>query len=312
MLSKKSFYLVSLLLLSTTVYAQKVKLSYQFNKDDVFALEEEMDQTISQDIMGQQVVIIQKITTAYDFKIVNVDDERNYEASVTYKYVAVDMDQAGQKISYDSREDSEPDMSSKTFAALVGSSFALIFTPTGEVLSVSGVEDLLQKMVGVYDNLSDVQREQVLTTIKQQYGSERIRFAMESLLEIYPDSKKKTKKGAAWEKKRLTSIGGMMSLNLVIEHTFTKNETETALITVKNEINTNPEDVMKVNGMDMKFGLTGTGSGEVKVAKENGRILAKEMSVNISGKVTLVKGNEAMEGQSWDMVIETIGKVREI
>jgi len=314
---KTHYALHTLLVLCTLVcglpetVAQKFKLGYKLEKGQAFSFEELTKTSTVQNIMGREQKVEQQLVTGYTFTIDDVNQAGNYVTTVTYDYIALNIDQLGQKIQYDSRKDQEYDMQTASYAGLVGSKLELEFTTTGKVLKVSGVKVMIDSILAKQPNLTEAQLSMVEQIVSSQYNDTTLRNTMGNMLEIYPAQKSKVKVGEVWTKADKMQAG-FMAMNIGVSHTLLGKEADKLKIGLTSEFDNEGGDEVSMQGMTMKMALTGNASGELRVDSKTGWIHSKQYRQQMDGTVEVIAGNEMLKGQSWPITINAEGSIKRL
>lgn len=113
--------------------------SYQLTVGQSFEVTQEIDMTLDQNVMGQNMQLVQKITKK-DLLEVLSDEGGSFEIKSTIKAmrIAMTIPMAGETV-MDSEGDSPMDAS---FKALVDKSFSFVINQFGEITEFKGLEDL--------------------------------------------------------------------------------------------------------------------------------------------------------------------------
>ncbi len=176
---------------------QSIQLSYNLSSGKIYQLKSNTEQTISMDIMGQEMVINQQIEVFQDVEVKNIDNEGNHTLDYTYIRVRLNQNAMGMEVKYDSDNQSESDdpmvqQLSNAMKDVVGRSVKVVFNRLGHPIS-SDMDDFFPENVNVS-------------------GAES------GMLSIYPD--KEIQVGDSWE----VEVDVDMAMDIKVGTTFTLNE----------------------------------------------------------------------------------------
>ena len=300
--------LLSLLLLAfmapaASVLAQgSALLRYKVNIGDKFTYETVTDQVISQNIMGMEQVIKQKITMVYDMEVIG-ENAGVYEIRNTYRKAKFSMDGGALMgtVEYDSENPpAEVEAMARGYAALVGQTFTYHTNQLGEIVSVSGLSEMMDAIVNQFGDLPEAELEAMRTSLESQYGDTPMSTNLQAASPAFPE--KKVKVGKSWERSYTQNTGFSMDINSV--YTVKSLAGDEAVIASALTTTTDPESAMEMSGMTLKYNMSGTGSGEVRYAKTTGVVTQSTTTQSINGDVN-ASGGMMGEGMSWPITIES-------
>lgn len=284
--------LAIIILLSTSFtidYGKKIELKLNLKKGDKFYVLMDTEQDITQSMMGQEIEMDQAIKMGYDYDVVDILDNGDYKIQVTYRKIVYKQESQYASVNYDS-DDENAELTPQTqgFAALKDQSFNFTCDNKGNVKDVGGVDELMSDMVeSMGESLSDEQKAMVKETLKGQFGDQAMKSNLANTMNIYPD--KKVGEGDEWSK----DIKMNMSMPMTLSNTWKLNSIKDgkAFVTINTIIKALSEaEPMKVQGMEMKYDLEGTQTGEMEIDIETG--LAEKSVINQD-----IKGDMIMSGE---------------
>ncbi len=302
-----SIILASLIIFSafSLNYGKKVELKLNLEKGDKFYVLTLTEQDITQTMMGQEIKIGQTIEMGYNYDVVDVLSNGNYKIKSTYTKIGYKQDSQYGSIDYDSdNADAEASGQAKAFAALKGLSFSFTCDEKGNVTEVEGTEDMLNAVIASYgDELTEAKKEEVRKSLKGQFGDEAMKSTLSNVMNIYPE--KKIKVGSSWSRDVNLNVG----MPMILANTWTLNSVKSgkALISVETAIKTNSEaKPMEVQGMSMKYNLSGTQTGEMTVDIKTGLTEKSVVDQEFGGKMIMSGG---MLPETMKVPITIISKV---
>lgn len=285
--------LLSIILFSAfTISKDKAyDLRLNLHKGDKFYVLATTEQNIIQSMMGQEVKIIQTIVMGYDYEVVDVLDNGDFNIKVTYVKVAFKQDSQYANLDYDSDKDnSEITPQTQAFAALKGATFNFICNNKGAVKEIDGIDKLLVEMIEtIGKDLTAEQKLEIENSLKLQFGDEAMKSTLSNTMNIYPENR--IKKGESWN--RVIDLNVGMPMKLDNTWTLVDVKKDLAQVTVNSKIETlKTDEPMQVQGMEMEYKLTGDQSGTIKLNVLTG--LAEESIVNQKIKGTMVLTGEML------------------
>jgi len=188
---------------------------------------------------------------------------------------------------FSSEKNDANDIFSTILGAMKNKAFGVTMSKTGKITDVKNVEALWSTAIDKFDQLPEMQKEQVKAQIMKAYGAEALKGNIEMVTAIYPDSP--ANKGDKWTIN--TKLESGMSANMTTDYEFVELTSEYALIKGKSTIETADKDAyIESNGMPMKYDLTGSMESEIKVNKNTGWIIEAKINQKIGGD-TYIKEN---------------------
>lgn len=297
-----SIFFLFLLTLTLTpdVSAQKALLRLTLNQDQVFSYVSTVDQVITQDIMGMNQVIKQKIALYYDLTVKDVSDE-TYTLDYTYTRVTLNMDGGAMLgvTEYDSDQDKEdtPPMA-VGYAGMVGQAFTFTTNRRGEIQDVQGIDKLLDRMIEGMDDISEAEREAMKAAFRNQFGEEATKSNIQGSLPVFPE--KKVKSGKSWD--QVTIIAAGFQMNQTTTYTVESIAEDQVKLSASISQGSDPESTMETNGMTMAYEVTGQGTGESIIDMSSGMVSLSTSTYEISGEVT-ASGAMMGNGMTWPISI---------
>jgi hypothetical protein len=285
--------IVTLVLLGFSAEAQKsyvLKQNFPIGKTYDFTLIS--DQIINQQMAGKKFSLSQNIGTAYSFDIRNGEGlEKDIE--VTYKRIFMKSKGKGNLLEMDS--DDADTTKENSFRGLKGATFHMVMLPDGSIRSLTGIDQMVTKMVSKM-KADSAKAANITASLSQQFNAEGMKQTMESSLKIYPN--KSVKIGDSW------TVDTKMQLTMPVE-TITKY----TLKAVKDNIaylNINGTLISKGSfqsmGNKIDTDLTGTNVGDAELDLKTGLILKSHLRMELSGKMQI-------GGQNIDFELQGINKI---
>jgi len=277
-----------LMLCLITVSAQ-VKLSFNPESGAKYEYRMEMVQNIKQNVGGQEIPIETEMNGAC---LMEIKDKTPQEihAQFIYQEFTFLVSSSMMKIRYDSKisieNPSEMDkVFEKMFSTLIGKPFTVIFAPDGSVKSVSGMDAIIENMLGAI-SADGQDATQIGAQMSQQFSDEAMKNMFGQSFNFYPANAVKV--GDSW------NIENTIPMNNMKIGIKTKN-------TLK-EVGTNKVTIEVVGDLDVEEGkFTGTQTGTIIVDTTTGLPETSDISQNMKG---------AIKVQGMDIQMEMISKIK--
>jgi hypothetical protein len=278
----KNIFLIALTLLTSTIcLAQKEKIELRLVKGETYVQRMTSDAVITQDLNGQSMIIKMGIDGKMNYKVTEVMDTI-YTIEVGYESLGFKMEMQGASMSYSSKNTN--DMFGKMLNAMTKKSFTIKMNRKGKVIEVKNVDNLFNAIFDELGELSEQQKAQFKAQLAESYGESSFKGNLEMSMAIFPAVP--VAKGESWNTQ--TGIRSKMAMN--ITNTFTLKEiTDTYyLLTCTSKLSPDSKaGFTQSNGMDMKYNLTGTMNGEIKIDKKTGWVISSSYEQNLSGATTI-------------------------
>jgi len=254
-------------LLSFNLWALSAQnsLGYRLEEGQSFAINQTAVQYITQELSTGSQVITNNIRSKMAFTIVGVSDSV-YDISIEFKDLKMDMesDLYGKLMQVDALELVENDVQSRIFHSLIGAKVLMKMTPTGDVLEVSGGEQLIKAMVDAAGFEDDFTREMLSISLQKEFGSEALSKSYEQMTFFYPIDP--VVEGDSWE----TQFSGKLSANN--RWTLDRHTSETS------QISGTAKAILDVVDEQTTMKLEGTQTSKLMVNSKNG--LLQNLVVN--------------------------------
>ncbi|POY37050.1 hypothetical protein C3K47_08305 [Solitalea longa] len=294
-MNKKTLVLVLIGTITfTNLWAQKaITLKQNLTLGKKYTYEMNVDQNINQDVMGQQIDMKQLLNITYSFDIVNaIKQDKNIK--VVYDKIYSLTEAMGASTEYDSAKDDGT--GNNPLSALKGAGFTMVVSPKGEVKSVKGADEMMEKMAQKSSSDSATV-EKVKEMLGKQFGNEALKSTMESSLKIYPD--KPVKVGESWMIE--SSVQSMLPMNIKSTYTLNEVKDNKAYITVNSVISANgPAEIM---GLTLQTNLNGQNNGNMVLDIKTGVALDYQVKVEIDGTMSAMGQNIKMKINGANKVI---------
>lgn len=293
-----------LVLLVQVGYAQrKVTMRYHLKEGQSYTLVNSITQTIDQNIQGMQQNSRQTILFEFDCMAEKV--RRNGSTDMNFHYQRVKFAAAGDLINteYDSADpESEPNMQTMAFAALVGQQLAVQMSDRGEIVKIDGVDAILDNMLDMYGITAEAQRRQIRGTLASQFSDKALKNQFVGLSLVFPEYAIGV--GDSWQQKMEVNSGFPLVLNTT--YTVLSMDNNVMELSVKSDIISAPNmKPVQMNGQEIVYDLSGTQEGITRIDMRTGWTLDSNAKQDIAGTVEIIPNAQIPEGISWPIIIKS-------
>ncbi len=285
--------------------AEKILLRYNLQEGQTYSLRMNMEQKISQTLMGQEIAVNQTLGLDVHYDVQDVDNRGNMTAQVVIDALRYRMESPMGNIEYDSQKPAAADPTAQIFGALVGAGFTMKISPTGEVLEVSGVQEMVEDILGRLDTLG-ASRDQLMQTLGQWLDEKGLAQITGLNTAVYPDYPIAV--GESWSKE--ISGGGMGVMALSINNTWTLRSCQGGACTI--EVRSTAQSAagaapVEMMGIQVSYDIAGDQSGTIQVDRTTGWIIHADLKQRFEGKVAVKGGAQGIpSGMNWPIVIESV------
>ncbi len=276
--------LVMIIATSASVQAKKVLLKYKLEPGMEITLLHSLNQEVVQEVMGQSQVIEFINTTRYLFKILEKTNEGYYLIELQADGMKMKMENDFMNIDYDSDRDEEPPADLKSMAAGLHIPVKFLLNTKGEIVEVTEAEQYLSVMAKALEGVEGPMKQMMAGVATQSTSIEGLKNLFGRLFFNYPEGKVKI--GDSWIHE--SESMQMVKFKNIIENTLVEANKKEATIkqTVRIE-QLEMGDGMEMQGMSMKFELSGTKDAGYQLDVETGLIIKLDAVTNISGIISI-------------------------
>lgn len=283
---KTIFTLILTVFVLTSYQTQNSDLSLKLEKGKEYKQITNSKATIIQEVNGQKMNMVMTIKGTMTFLVKDIT-ENGYNMDAKFEELSMSMQMPQGLMEFSSEKNDANDIFSTILGAMKDKAFGITMSKTGKITDVKNVEALWSTAINTFDQLPEMQKEQIKAQIMKAYGAEALKGNIEMVTAIYPDSP--ANRGDKWTIN--TKLESGMSANMTTDYEFAELTSEYALIKGKSTIVTADKDAyIESNGMPMKYDLTGSMDSEIKVDKNTGWIIKATINQKIEGD-TYIKEN---------------------
>ncbi len=294
--------LLCTLLLMTTAYAQKAKLSMNLEEGKTYKQLTHSQSTINQDVYGQKMKIVITIDGSVSF-LANTVTKTGFDMTAQYNWMKISMEMPQGSMELNSENHAEDDFLSQLLAEMKLIPFQMKMDRKGKILEMENVD---AKWEAVMHKIPLAQAEQVKSQMMDAFGEDARTSSIEMVTAVFPE--KAVKKGAQWSSSTTRDAG--MSFTLSNTYTYEGNEDGLAIISVRSSIETTDKEAwLENNGMTMRYELSGTMTGQILVDMKSGWTREATIEQNLEGKTYIQDNEQIPGGMEIPMTIKNLTKI---
>ncbi len=271
-------------LATASLASAQIKLSFTPTKGERYRYLYDVNQSVKQTVMGQEIPMDTKMLITYEM---DIKEENKQETTIesVYKDICFTASSPIINMAYDSKNPAKnpspvDQIMAKLFNGLIGKPFTINIAADGTINSVSGINELFGDMV---KNLSSdgQMAAQIGSSMQQSFNDETMKNILEQSFKIYPD--KEVNIGDSWNIGFSVAISGMTA---DIKNTYTLKSVERniALLDVVSIFQF--KEIPEVEGE-----MSGEQKGIMKIDIKTGMPITSDITQNIKGKLN-VQGND--------------------
>ena len=263
---KKSTLLFALLILSSNFANAWQVTGYSLKKGDVYTFKSDVDQTITQNMMGQQMEIKQLISTSEKLEVLEVKDGTYTLSSTNLSTTqTISSPQGTQTMSSEGTAPFD-----KPMQILKGKTYTFTMNSAGEVLDIMGTDKIrsaIEKEIEGTPFASNIEQ------FMDPFSKDNLISTIEMKMNIYP-----TEEVEQWTKKSNVTIN---SMPVVMDSEFLYASDDQIL--VSSQLSISGQGAF--NGMQLDMDLSGTQEGTYNLSSESGMSESFENTSNLEGSV---------------------------
>ncbi len=271
--------------------AQKVNLQLNLAKGNTYFHTINGDSKITQTIDGKEINIDFGLQGTVSYEILDTIDTV-YVAKVRYKKLKMILKVQGKTLQFNSDATENSDQLSKVLTQLIDIPFSVEMSKRGELIKVGNIDSIFKSMINIRTDLNEEQKQQMLTQLLKAYGEKAFMGNFNMITAMYPS--KKISKGEKWVIK--TKMEVALAADLETTYELIGIEDKYYQVRGTSTMKTIDKDAyIQVNGMPVKYDLTGLMITNLKISKETGWIIDGTIEQEMSGK-TEFKDTEQVPG----------------
>lgn len=263
----------------------KVLLRLNLRPGQTFDQGVSIEMKTSQTIQKKRMDMTMNVRFELHNAVLNVGDDGTITLQTTYQSIIATHrlsvnEKAYPAIHYDSTKPSQTiPPADQTLAALAGESLVATISPRGEILNITGMDEIIQRIIA--NEKSPASRAELQKILKASFdsqGKQALKFA------IFPESAVAV--GDSWK----TQNTQFAEVPLLVSAQYSLNSSQNGLATlaVQSTINTNADSPsIKMQGKAVSSSLSGTQTGVIHVDEQSGWTRDAQLHQRISGRITM-------------------------
>lgn len=293
------FTLIFAVIILTSCQSQSTDLSLRLEKGKEYRQITNSKATIIQEVNGQKMNMVMTIAGTMTF-FVNDVSANGYSMDTQFETLSMAMQMPQGTVNFSSEKKDPNDVFSTILGAMKDKTFEVVMSKSGKITEIKNVEALWGTAINQFEQLPEMQKEQIKAQIMKAYGAEALKGSIEMVTAIYPD--KPVNKGDKWTID--TKLESGMSANMTTDYEFSDLTSDFALIKGNSSIVTADKDAyIESNGMPMKYDLTGSMISEIKVDNNTGWIIEAKINQEIKGDAYIKENPQAPNGMKIPMTM---------
>lgn len=297
----KKLLALSLLLISTGAFAQKVKLALNLKTDSTYYLATNGKLSVIQDIPGHKQTVDVTIAARIAHKVTAIKDTV-YEMEVSYDKMSMHLAVGTVVMDMSADDKSSTNPLSKILANVLNTPFSMTISKSGKVLSVTGLEKMYDKMSASFPQASEAQKAQFKNQMQQSFGEKSIRTNFQDAFAMFP--KGNVGVNDTWTSSTAMESSGM-SANAKTTYTLKQITGDAILVHGDAIISPDPNTGYKqTSGMEMRYtGIKGTTTADIRFNKSTCWVIESKVLKNITGTADIKDSPKMPGGLSFPMTV---------
>jgi hypothetical protein len=275
---------------------QPLELRLILTEGDSYECVMVLTRDMTQNIDGDEQKLNQELSISWNYEISGVTDDGIIDLKMTYKRIRIKQDFGFSQSEYDS--DNPPsyiEPSMKGYVTLIGSVLEVSLNDKGDVVRLSGAEDLIDRMVAEIDLPDSPMKDQMISGIRSQFGEVALRESLQQITSFYPATH--VSAGDQWSSEKSLYTG--FPMRILSRYTLISRDDGLAEIKVESEIAAGDDSSgIEMGPVNIFYDIAGTQNGIIEVDETSGLPVKSEMEMGFEGTVN-VSGLPGGESRSW-------------
>jgi len=302
--------LVAILFLSVVnCFSQSHHLNFNLEKGKTYKLKQDVEQTTSQNILGNIQQVETTISSVMSFDVKEKTNEfLLIDVSITD--MLFKMKSPMFSMEYDSKKEvKDGDLLGKIYSKVIGKKYSVLIGRNGEVKQVEGLDMLINSIIEDSNVSNSAAKAQLNQSVKKMFGESVVKGNMEMLTYIFP--KKKVRIGDKWSNK--VSLESVMPV--VFNNAWELESVNSGVVSISGitEIHSKESvDWSMVNGIPTKYNIKGNQSCVINLDKKTGWIISSDMESSMKGNIIMDKSEKMPQKMEIPIEIKTKTKYQSI
>ena len=290
-----------LVFVCVTAGAQKFKLALNLKTGETYHYNSVGNVSLIETINGQELNIGTMLSGNLSFKVADIRDSLIY-TDAQYTDIGMKLKMGEQTSDFQSNVKDKTDLMSQMLTQMTNKTFKVIFTKTGRVHSVDGIENLVSGIFDKFPDLSEAQKSQAKAQLLQSFGNDSFKGNIEMAAVIFSD--KPVEKNGKWLVN--TDLNSKIKADILSAYQLTDVTDGYYAIHDDAKITTVKSDKFsEVGGMKVKYVMDGTMTSDIKIDKATGWIIESKMKQVIKGTAVIQDNPQVPGGMTMPMNISS-------
>ena len=235
------------------------------------------------------------------FKVTDIVDTL-YKMEVSYMDIDMKIQTAGRTIEMSSKKNDTTDIPSSIITAMMGRPFNIMLTKSGRIKSVDNIDKMFNNVFEGFSQIDSVKKAQLKSQLMQSFGAAAFKGTFEMGTAIFPDSP--VAKGDKWNIN--THLESPTGINVQTIYQLTDIAGNFYLIHGDGTMGTDKNSPLgTINGMPMKYDLSGTTLTDIMVDKTTGWINEVKLKQVMQGSIAIQDNPKLPGGITIPMTFNT-------
>lgn len=280
-------------------------LTLNLKKGETYMLRQNTITDIKQNIQGQDIDMKMTIKGDMSFKVTDAANDV-YTMDVTYESMQMKINNGFMNLDINTAGEAPKDNKMYTvmydmLKAMTGQSFSLQMNNKGEIVQVSGMQQLYDNMLEkAKTNMPEMEEEQlsqILLQLKQSYGDEAIKSSMKPIMSIYPENSVAV--NDKWQKE--IDINSTFNGTYSMDFTLNNVSDEGYSISGVGNFASDTTNYSQIQNMQAKYKLNGAYDIQMVLDKESRWIKSATLKQQLDGSVAIAPNEQIPDGMDFPM-----------
>jgi len=281
--------------------AQEPNLSYRLQPGERYYLKSDLQQSTHSESIDSEEISFYSLT-GIEFRVDSMDRSGNYFMSARYRDLLISM--LAPHLDIDINSSSGKDrMLTEMVTLLEQDSFLLVMTPRGELLGMTGLDELFEPLTA-YPAADTAEQEVIRKSLEETYGADALRSLFNLFVWIYPVLNPMTN----WTND-VTYYFNTKSVSLVNRYMMSRSTDASVIIQGIGMLNST-KDFFETTGLgDVKSSVTGSQTFDFQMNPENGWLKRCVSRQRVIIETTILKSSHLPQGLRIPSYTETVFEV---
>src|SRR5690554_6406809 len=184
---KTKYSLILMAIILTSFQIQEAELGLKLEEAKEYRQATQSNTIVIQHVQGQEIKTEMVIKGTMVFLVKSADQDQ-YDLEAHYEKLSMSMQMPQGAMALSSEDESNQNIFSQVMAAIVDKPFNVIMGKKGEVRDVQHVEELWENAINQFDNLPEMQKEQIKSQMMNTYGNKALKTNIEMITKVFPDN----------------------------------------------------------------------------------------------------------------------------